>query len=139
MKHPIITIAVGLMMGCHIPPEMFTPEENKRFIRACIMGDITTVKKSIADGLNVDVSDQGLAGAPLCWAIWRDQFGVVKILLANGANVNLKQPSGSIDAGMTPLDQAAKHGKRKSPIFSEKMVANTELFMARWLTVTLRW
>ena len=112
MKHLLLTtIAAVLLVGCGAGyyRELFTPEENNRFISACIGGDITTVKQSITDGLNVDISD----GEPMRWAIWRGQKGVVEILIANGANVNLKQPPDSIDAGMTPLDQAAKHNEKE--------------------------
>mgnify|MGYP003951823261 CR=1 FL=1 len=112
MKHLLLTtIAAVVLAGCGAGyyRELFTPEENNRFISACIGGDITTVKQSIADGLNVDISD----GEPMRWAIWRGQKGVIKILIANGANVNLKQPPDSIDAGMTPLDQAAKHNEKE--------------------------
>ncbi len=115
MKHLLITIVAVLLVGCGAGyyKELFTPEENNRFISACIRGDITTVKQSIAEGISVDISNQGLAGAPMCWAIWRSQKGVVKILILNSANVNLKQPPDSIDAGMTPLDQAAKHNEKE--------------------------
>jgi hypothetical protein len=116
MKHILLTtIAAVVLVGCGAGyyRELLTPEENNRFISACIEGDITTVKQSIAEGISVDISNQGLAGAPMCWAIWRSQKGVVEILILNGANVNLKQPPDSIDAGMTPLDQAAKHNEKE--------------------------
>ncbi len=75
MKQLLITFAAVVLVGCGAGyyRELLTPEENNRFITACISGDITTIKQCIAGGLSVDISNQGLAGAPMCWAIWRGQ------------------------------------------------------------------
>jgi ankyrin repeat protein len=68
--------------------------------RAATLGDIETVKKHLAAGVDVNAKN-GSGSTPLHYAAVTGQKEVVELLIAEGADVNAK----SIDGG-TPLDQA---------------------------------
>ena len=90
---------------------------------ACLLGDVVEIDRHLANGTDVNLRDQSLACAsPLHWMclqessitidrhkggyfLERTRLEVVKHLIANGADVNLRITKGEV-AGMTPLDLA---------------------------------
>ncbi|MGB1726289.1 MAG: hypothetical protein ACPHJZ_08205, partial [Limisphaerales bacterium] len=90
---------------------------------ACLLGDVVEIDRHLANGTDVNLRDESLAYAsPLHWMclqessitidrhkggyfLERTRLEVVKHLIANGADVNLRITKGEV-AGMTPLDLA---------------------------------
>ena len=90
---------------------------------ACLLGDVVEIDRHLANGTDVNLRDESLACAsPLHWMclqessitidrhkggyfLERTRLEVVKHLIANGADLNLRITKGEV-AGMTPLDLA---------------------------------
>ena len=73
-------------------------------IRASAKGDLTAVKKFVADGANVNDAD-GLGRTPVIEAAWGGHAEVVKYLAEKGANINAADNN-----GYTALMRAAEGG-----------------------------
>ena len=89
----------------------------------CLLGDVVEIDRHLANGTDVNLRDESLACAsPLHWMclqessitidrhkggyfLERTRLEVVKHLIANGADLNLRITKGEV-AGMTPLDLA---------------------------------
>ena len=90
---------------------------------ACLLGDVAEIYRHLANGTDVNSLDESLACAsPLHWMCLQERsitidrykggyflegtrLEIVRHLIANGADVNLKLTKGEC-AGMTPLDLA---------------------------------
>jgi ankyrin repeat protein len=68
--------------------------------KAASAGHIEAVKKHLADGVNVNEMNVFENKTPLHSAVWSGRKEVVELLIAKGADVNLKA-----SLGRTPLDQ----------------------------------
>lgn len=73
-------------------------------LRASTKGDLTAVKKFVAEGANVNDAD-GLGRTPVIEAAWGGHADVVKYLVEKGANINAADNS-----GYTALMRAAEGG-----------------------------
>ena len=85
MKQLIITIATVVLVGCG--PSAPDIDINS----AAVTGDIETVKQHLAAGADVNGwPDEGGQAPPLYWAAIEGHKEIVELLIANGADVNLR-------------------------------------------------
>ena len=98
------------------PPFVMGPEgfDMKKFIRlpeeglwhAARTGDLPAMKRYIAEGADVNAPDDDLEMTPLAWSVTHGQTEATRLLIENGADVNMKDDNGS-----TPLHGAAVFGR----------------------------
>ena len=98
------------------PPFVMGPDgfDMKQFIQlpedglwhAARTGDLEAMKRYIAEGADVNESDENLNISPLAWSASHGQTEAARLLIENGADVNLKD-----DDGSTPLHGAAVFGR----------------------------
>ncbi len=116
MKHILITTIVAVVLvGCGSSVPDQTIHE------AAHLGDIEAVKHHLAAGTDVNVlGDEDYEAPPLYWAAHGGHKEIVELLIANGANLNLrsgmvvKTEDGSVGEqaaqrmmnNRTPLDMA---------------------------------
>jgi len=116
MKHILITTIVAVVLvGCGSSVPDQTIHE------AAHLGDIEAVKQHLAAGTDVNVlGDEDYEAPPLYWAAHGGHKEIVELLIANGANLNLrsgmvvKTEDGSVGEqaaqrmmnNRTPLDMA---------------------------------
>jgi len=99
MKHLLlITIAAVLLVGCG--------NQNVKLIQAVKDGNIKAVKQHLDAGADVNAKDDKFGFTPLHRAAGRGNKEVAELLIAEGADVNVKNEDGD-----TPLD-AAIYGKK---------------------------
>ena len=86
MKHLLLTtIAVVVLVGCGRAPQSIND--------AALMGNIEAVKQKLDGG--VDVNAKGYKErTPLHWAASKGHKEVVELLIAEGADVNVKREVG---------------------------------------------
>ena len=85
MKQLLITIAAVVLVGCG--PSV--PDDSIHL--AASLGDIETVKQHLAAGADVNRwPDEGGQAPPLYWAAHEGHKEIVELLIANGADVNLR-------------------------------------------------
>ena len=102
MKHLLLTtIAAVLVVGCG-PPK--PPDISIH--KAAYDGNIEAVKQHLAAGTDVNAKDKD-GDTPLSYAALLGHKELAELLVANGANVNVKVASGPRQGG-TPLDDAIK-------------------------------
>ena len=80
------------------------PEEG--LWHAARTGDLRAVKRYIAEGADVNAPDESLSISPLAWSASYGQTEAARLLIQNGADVNIKD-----DKGSTPLHGAAVFGR----------------------------
>jgi len=120
MKKILITIAAVLLVACgksqNSPPQaepvaeakQVNPKASEALLNAVKKGDIEAAKQAITDG--ADLSGEGeygmppIGGAPLHLAVSQDRQEIIELLIAKGADVNVK----SAFFNLTPLDWAVK-------------------------------
>ncbi len=121
MKHLLLTtIAAVLLVACgksqNSPPQaepvaeakQVNPKASEALLNAVKKGDIEAAKQAITDG--ADLSGEGeygmppIGGAPLHLAVSQDRQEIIELLIAQGADVNVK----SAFFNLTPLDWAVK-------------------------------
>ena len=115
MKQLLITIVAVVLVGCGSSVPDQTIHE------AAHSGDIEAVKQHLAAGTDVNVlGDEDYEAPPLYWAAHGGHKEIVELLIANGANLNLrsgmvvKTEDGSVGEqaaqrmmnNRTPLDMA---------------------------------
>ena len=115
MKQLLITIVAVVLVGCGSSVPDQTIHE------AAHLGDIEAVKQHLAAGTDVNVlGDEDYEAPPLYWAAHGGHKEIVELLIANGANLNLrsgmvvKTEDGSVGEqaaqrmmnNRTPLDMA---------------------------------
>ena len=115
MENILITIAAVVLVGCGSSVPDQTIHE------AAHLGDIEAVKQHLAAGTDVNVlGDEDYEAPPLYWAAHGGHKEIVELLIANGANLNLrsgmvvKTEDGSVGEqaaqrmmnNRTPLDMA---------------------------------
>ena len=101
------------------PPFVINPETfDKEFGReqaklpkeglqhAARIGDLSAIRKYIADGEDVNASDDELNLSPLAWSALYGQAAAARLLIENGADVNARN-----DDGNTALHGAAFFGR----------------------------
>ena len=98
------------------PPFVMGPDgfDMKQFIQlpeeglwhAARIGDIPAMKRYIAEGADVNAPDDDLNLPPLVWSALHGQTEATRLLIENGADVNMKD-----DKGSTPLHSAAVFGR----------------------------
>ena len=98
------------------PPFVMGPEgfDMKKFIQlpedglwhAARTGDLRAMKRYIAEGADVNAPDDDLEMTPLAWSVTHGQTEATRLLIENGADVNMKD-----DDGSTPLHGAAVFGR----------------------------
>ena len=96
MKYLLLTtIAAVLVVGCG------PSKAELALIQAAKDGNIKATKQAIADGADVNAEDpfKGLRRTPLHRAAYYGHKEIVVLLIAKGADVNVKN-----DVGYTPLD-----------------------------------
>ena len=126
MKHILITIiAAVVLVGCgesqqsapapeSKPAKSVNPKANKALLNAAKKGDIEAAKQAITDG--ADVNGEGeygmtpMEGTPLHLAVSQDRHEIIKLIIAKGANVNVKD----MFFTLTPLDWAVKLEKTET-------------------------
>ncbi|MCK0161865.1 ankyrin repeat domain-containing protein [Allomuricauda sp. F6463D] len=79
--------------------EMVSPEDLSAFCKAVMQGDVDTVKKFIE--LGEDVNQKSLGKAPIHYAARYNKAEVLKVLIANGADLKKR-----CDGGMTAMKYA---------------------------------
>ena len=80
------------------------PEEG--LWHAARTGDLRAMKRYISEGADVNEPDENLNISPLAWSVSHGQTEATRLLIENGADVNLKDDNGS-----TPLHGAAVFGR----------------------------
>jgi ankyrin repeat protein len=103
MKVIITTIAAVLLVGCANLPRSTPVSTQLHF--AATKGNIEAVKRSIADGANVNAKEGLPKGTPLHKAAMFGHKEIVELLIASGVDVNAIV-SGLMFKGKTPLDLA---------------------------------
>ena len=109
MKHLLLTtIAAVLLVGCG------NPEADRALRLAARKGDIEAVKKSIADGADVNAKSES-GTTPLHYAAVMGHKEIAELLIDNGADVNLKDDGGDTPVNVSDLhkeieDLLRKHG-----------------------------
>ena len=98
------------------PPFVMGPEgfDMKKFVQlpeeglwhAARTGDLRAMKRYIAEGADVNAPDDDLEMTPLAWSVTHGQTEATRLLIENGADVNMKD-----DDGSTPLHGAAVFGR----------------------------
>ncbi|RKU30131.1 hypothetical protein C6499_07025 [Candidatus Poribacteria bacterium] len=98
------------------PPFVMGPEgfDMKKFIQlpeeglwhAARTGDLRAMKRYIAEGADVNAPDESMNISPLAWSASHGQTEATRLLIENGANVNIKDDNGS-----TPLHGAVVFGR----------------------------
>lgn len=98
------------------PPFVMGPDgfDMKQFIQlpeeglwhAARIGDIPAMKRYIAEGADVNAPDDDLNLSPLVWSASHGQTEAARLLIENGADVNMKDGKRS-----TPLHSAAVFGR----------------------------
>ena len=98
------------------PPFVVGPEgfDMKQFIQlpeeglwhAAHMGDLSAMKQYIAEGADVNAPDDDLNVTPLAWSVTHGHTEAVRLLIENGADVNMRDDNGS-----TVLHGAAVFGR----------------------------
>ncbi len=98
------------------PPFVMGPDgfDMKQFIQlpeeglwhAARIGDIPAMKRYIAEGADVNAPDDDLNLSPLAWSALHGQTEAARLLIENGADVNMKDGKES-----TPLHSAAVFGR----------------------------
>lgn len=98
---------VMLVLALCMPMASFalTSDEQVEYTEALESGNVNTVQKFLKDKL-VDVNDKFFAWSALQIAANKNQLGVVKVLVENGADINYKHPI----TKMTALHLAAFDG-----------------------------
>ena len=85
MKQLLITIVAVVLVGCGSSVPDQTIHE------AAHSGDIEAVKQHLAAGTDVNVlGDEDYEAPPLYWAAHGGHKEIVELLIANGANLNLR-------------------------------------------------
>jgi ankyrin repeat protein len=126
MKSQLIAIvAAVVLVGCgesqqsastpeSKPAKSVNPKANKALLNAVKKGDIEAAKQAITDG--ADVNGEGeygmtpIEGTPLHLAVSQDRHEIIELIIAKGANVNVKD----MILTLTPLDWAVKLGKTET-------------------------
>ena len=104
MKHLLLTtIAAVLLVGCG------NPEADRALRLAARKGDIEAVKKSIADGADVNAKSES-GTTPLQRAAQYGEKEVVELLISKGADLSAKEDI----FGKTPLHYAAEEGHKET-------------------------
>ena len=98
------------------PPFVMGPDgfDMKQFIQlpedglwhAARTGDLPAMKRYIAEGADVNAPDENLNITPLAWSVLHGQTEAARLLIENGADVNIKDDDGSI-----PLHGAVVFGR----------------------------
>ncbi len=89
---PIIAVAVALLAP--LGKRLLARQRAAALIDAINSGDAEAVKRHLATGANVDVANDLLDRTPLIVATMSGHAGIVRILLAQGANVHTKDMEG---------------------------------------------
>jgi len=126
MKSLLVFIVGGLLLvGCgesqqsapapeSKPAKSVNSKANKTLLNAVKKGDIEAAKQAITDG--ADVNGEGeygmtpMEGTPLHLAVSQDRHEIIELIIAKGANVNVKD----MFFTLTPLDWAEKLGKTET-------------------------
>ncbi len=80
------------------------PAANNALFLACKNGDLDAVRRSVADGANVNATDKDGA-TPLHWAVDQGSKDIVEYLVEHGADATTEDIS-----GMTPISIAVSGG-----------------------------
>ena len=98
------------------PPFVMGPDgfDMKKFIQlpedglwhAARTGDLRAMKRYIAEGADVNAPDESMNISPLVWSVSHGQIEATRLLIENGADVNIEDDNGS-----TPLHSAAVFGR----------------------------
>ena len=123
MKQLLITIAAVVLVGCgesqQSAPSPETPTEADRaLLEAAFDEDIKAVKQHLADGADVNAKDKFYGGTSLHHAAKAGQKEIIELLIANGADVNVKIED---DLGATPLHFVAIAGHNE---IAELLIVN---------------
>jgi 26S proteasome non-ATPase regulatory subunit 10 len=111
MKHLLLTtIAAVVLVGCG------TSAPDVSIHDAAEEGNIKAVKQHLAAGTDVDAKDMN-GETPLNWATYNGHKEIVELLIAAGADMNVKDHVW----GYTPLHRAAFSGHKE---IAELLIAN---------------
>ena len=101
----IVIVAAVLVVGCGPPSN---PEADRALLDAAEKGNIEAVKKTLADGADVNAKDDN-GWTPLHWAALSGHKEVSEYLITMGADVNAAETV----SGMTVLHEAAALGHKE--------------------------
>jgi hypothetical protein len=121
----ISRIAVAVLAGLLISliPSQTNGQDIKDFLTAVDKHDIEKVQKLIGEGIDVNAANAKGATALMVAAL-NGQLDIVRLLLRNGANVNLKMK----DIGVTALHWASQDGN--ADIVKELLSAGADIHSA---------
>ena len=108
MKQLLITIAALVLVGCSKPTA-----PNISLYDAAETGDIEAVKQHIAAG--TDINQNSFSASPALYiASLEGHYEIAKLLLANGADVNLGFTVPEVNGvALSPLDSSTSQGHDK--------------------------
>ncbi|MFI5797667.1 ankyrin repeat domain-containing protein [Streptomyces sp. NPDC051677] len=97
---------VDRLLRAGADPAMADADGTTPLYAACVQGAADTARRLLEAGAPADAESDGLGaeGTPLCAAACWGHTGTVRILLAHGADPNLREDHG---AGWTPLEWAS--------------------------------
>lgn len=79
---------------------------DQKLLTAALDGDLGALKAALAEGAHLESRDLRLDLTPLMLSIYRDHAELLKVLVAEGANLNARNPR-----GQTPLMMLASGGQ----------------------------
>ena len=99
MKHPLITIAAVMLVGC---------EQNLSLYEAAESNNLDLLKQEINAGVNIDAAEGKDGETALHRAATRGNLEAAKLLIEKGADPNVRRKK----KGYTPLDLANRRGHK---------------------------
>ena len=88
-----------------IEVQVLSPADQK-LLNAALTGDVELIRTALAEGARLEARDLRLDLTPLMLSIYRDHRDALKVLVAQGANLNARNPR-----GQTPLMMLASGGQ----------------------------
>lgn len=80
------------------------------FVKACFQGRIDFVKSALKQGFDPNSLHETIGSRPLTAAASKGYLELVKLLIKNGAEINLQDTWKTLPPGRTPLEIACRNG-----------------------------
>lgn len=108
MRPTPLLLSALLTLGAACGREADTPAaREERLLRAARNGDAKTVTRYLDAGVDIEARNPGDAWTPLMWAAVRDHADLVRLLVARGSRLEVRDRK-----GLTALLVAARWGSR---------------------------
>ena len=105
MKGRLVFVFLAVILCFWLAPSAEAGDREDNLVNLAGKGDVDGVRSLLDQGVNVNAKDSALGCTALVYAAQWDRPGVVQLLLARGADINM------IGNGYTPLTMAAFVGK----------------------------